>query len=170
MANAPYERTPMPFVAGERESLGAWLDSQRETILWKIGGLNDEQLRREMVPSGLTLLGLVKHLTADEHGWFAVGFAASGEPDLFESPDDPDLDMHVQPDETTEQIIEGYKRACERSREIYASAPSLDATFENPRRGTMDLRWLMIHMIEETARHAGHADIMRELIDGATGY
>ncbi|HEV2685769.1 MAG TPA: DinB family protein, partial [Actinomycetota bacterium] len=140
------------------------------TILWKVDGLDDEQLRRVIVASGLTLLGLVKHLTAVEHGWFAVNFAATGEPHMFESEDDPDLDFHVQPDETTPQILEGYKRACERSREIYASADSLDATFTHPRRGTMSLRWMMNHMIEETARHAGHADIMRELIDGATGY
>jgi len=170
VTNAPYERTVVPFLADEREALGTWLDSQRETILYKIDGLDDAQLRREMVPSRLTLLGLVKHLTAVEHGWFAVNFAGTGEPHMFESEDDPDLDFHVQPDETTEQIVEGYRRACERSREIYARAESLDSTFEHPRRGTMGLRWMMIHMIEETARHAGHADIMRELIDGATGY
>lgn len=170
MSNAPYERTEVPFVGDEREALGAWLDSQRETILWKIDGLDDAQLRREMVPSRLTLLGLVKHLTAVEHGWFVVNFAATGEQHMFESDDDPDLDFHVQLTETTEEIVEGYKKACERSREIYASAESLDATFMHPRRGTMGLRWLMNHMIEETARHAGHADIMRELIDGATGY
>ncbi|HJT37778.1 MAG TPA: DinB family protein [Actinomycetota bacterium] len=170
MPNTPLERTAPPFVADEHEMLGAWLDSQRDTVVWKIQGLDDEQLRRVMTPSGLTLLGLVKHLTAVEHGWFAVNFAATGEPHLFESPDDPDLDFHVQPGDTTEQVVEGYARACARSREIYSGATSLDATFEHPRRGTMSLRWLMIHMIEETARHAGHADIMRELIDGATGY
>jgi uncharacterized damage-inducible protein DinB len=170
MSTAPYERTVVPFVEAERAALAAWLDSQRETILWKVDGLSDEQLRRVMVPSGLTLLGLVKHLTSVEHGWFVVNFAATGEAHLFESSDDPDLDFHVQPNESTQDIIDRYKRACARSREIYASATSLDQTFEHPRRGTMDLRWMMIHMIEETARHAGHADIMREQIDGATGY
>ena len=170
MSTAPYERTAVPFVADERASLGSWLDSQRETILWKIDGLDDEQLRRVMVPSGLTMLGLVKHLIAVEHGWFVVNFAATSETHMFESDDDPDLDFHVQPGETTEQIVEGYRSACARSREIYAAAESLDATFTHPRRGTMGLRWLMNHMIEETARHAGHADIMRELMDGATGY
>ena len=169
MADAPYERTLVPFVGNERDGLAAWLDSQRETILWKIEGLDDEQLRRVMVPSGVSLLGLVKHLTADEHGWFVVLFAATGEPQIYES-DDPDFDMHPTDDETTAGIIDGYVRACARSREIYEAAPSLDATFEHPRRGTMSLRWLMLHMIEETARHNGHADIMRELIDGATGY
>jgi uncharacterized damage-inducible protein DinB len=170
MANAPYERTVVPFVGDERTGLAAWLDSQRETILWKIDGLNDEQVRRVIVPSGVCLLGLVKHLTADEHGWFVVNFAATGEPHMFESPDDPDADFHVTDEETTDAIVQGYLRACARSREIYDAASSLDATFEHPRRGTMSLRWIMNHMIEETARHAGHADIIRELIDGATGY
>jgi hypothetical protein len=123
-----------------------------------------------IVPSGVCLLGLVKHLTADEHGWFVVNFAATGEPHMFESPDDPDADFHVTDEETTDEIVQGYLRACARSREIYDAASSLDATFEHPRRGTMSLRWIMNHMIEETARHAGHADIIRELIDGATGY
>ena len=116
------------------------------------------------------MLGLVKHLTAVEHGWFVVNFASTGESHLYESPDDPDADFHVLPGETTDEIVEAYRRACERSSEIYARAESLDQTFQHPRRGTMDLRWLMIHMIEETARHNGHADIMREMIDGATGY
>ncbi|MGZ4104984.1 MAG: DinB family protein [Actinomycetota bacterium] len=155
--------------ADERRALGQWLDFHRATLLEKIKGLGDEQLRRTMVPSGLCLLGLVKHLTAVEHGWFIVNFAHTGEQHMFDSPTDPDLDFHVQADETTEEIVQGYVRACERSRAAYEEAHSLDATFEHPRRGTMDLRWLMLHMIEETARHNGHADIIREQIDGATG-
>ena len=170
MSTAPYERTAVPFVGDERAALSAWLDSQRATILWKIDGLDDEQLRRVMVPSGLSLLGLVKHLTYAEHIWFVVRLEASGEAPLFQSPDDPDLDFHPQPDETTDAIVEGYKRVCDRSRAILASVESLDTTFVNPKRGTTSVRWLMNHMIEETARHAGHADIMRELIDGTTGY
>jgi hypothetical protein len=88
---------------------------------------------------------------------------------MFESPDDPDADFHVAENESTDAIVDGYLRACARSREIYANAPSLEATFPHPRQGNMGLRWLMIHMIEETARHNGHADILREEIDGATG-
>jgi len=170
MSTAPYERTAVPLVGDERAALSAWLDSQRATILWKMDGLDDEQLRRVMVPSGLSLLGLVKHLTYAEHVWFVVRLEASGEAPLFQSPDDPDLDFHPQPDETTDAIVAGYKRICDRSRAILASVESLDTTFVDPKRGTMSVRWLMNHMIEETARHAGHADIMRELIDGATGY
>lgn len=172
---SPVQRSDPPQVAGEGASLTAWLDYQRATLLWKLEGLDDEQLRRPMVPSGLSLLGLVKHLTAVEHGWFVVNFANTGERHLFESEDDPDLDFHVQEDETTEAIVNGYLRACERSRDVVSAATSLDETFRlpdrsDPRHGQeMDLRWILVHMIEETARHNGHADIVRELIDGVTG-
>jgi len=165
---SPLQRIEAPTIAAETESLTSWLDYHRATLLWKLEGLDDEQLRRPMVPSGLTLLGLVKHLTAVEHSWFVVRFARTGEAGLYESEDDPDLDFHVQEHETTEAIVEGYLRACERSREVVAAASSLDATF--PRREQeSDLRWILVHLIEETARHNGHADIIQELIDGATG-
>jgi uncharacterized damage-inducible protein DinB len=172
---SPVQRSHPPQVAGEAAALTAWLDYHRATLLWKLEGLDDEQLRRSMVPSGLSLLGLVKHLTAVEHGWFVVEFAHTGEPYLFESEDDRDLDFHVQEDETTEAIVTGFLRACERSRDVVAAATSLDKTFRlndpsDPRHGQeIDLRWILLHMIEETARHNGHADTLRELIDGATG-
>jgi uncharacterized damage-inducible protein DinB len=162
-------RAEPDYHAEERRALEEWLDYHRATILQKLDGLDDEQLRREMVPSRLCLVGLVKHLTAVEHGWFVVNFANTGEPHMFESPDDPDADFHIEESETTEAIVGGYLRACARSREIYTNASSLDATFSHPRRGMVGLRWLMLHMIEETARHNGHADIIREQIDGATG-
>jgi uncharacterized damage-inducible protein DinB len=171
---SPIERVDAPLVADERRALGAWLDYQRATLLWKLEGLDDEQLRRPMVPSGLTLLGLVKHLTDVEHGWFARSFAQTGEPSLFYDANDRDADFHVREDETTEAIVSGYVKACERSRDIVARAASLDETFLEPRLSptdihAIDLRWVLIHMIEETARHNGHADIIRELIDGSTG-
>ncbi|MGH2788250.1 MAG: DinB family protein [Actinomycetota bacterium] len=172
---SPVRRSHPPQVAGEVAALTAWLDYHRATLPWKLKGLDDEQLRRSMVPSGLSLLGLVKHLTAVEHVWFVMEFANTGEPHLFESEDDPDLDFHVQEDETTEAIVTGYLRACERSRDVVAAATSLDETFRlvdrsDPRHGQeIDLRWILLHMIEETARHNGHADILRELIDGSTG-
>ena len=171
---SPVQRSEPSGVADERASLTAWLDYHRATLLWKLEGLDDEQLRRPMTPSGLSLLGLVKHLTAVEHSWFVRAFARTGEAGLYESEDDPDLDFHVQEEETTEAIVEAYLQACQRSRGILAAA-SLDDTFPFidpgwPRDGQPgDLRWIMVHMIEEVARHNGHADIMREMIDGATG-
>jgi hypothetical protein len=167
---APVTRFDPPYVAAdERESLACWLDFHRATLLLKLDGLDDAQLRQPMVASGVCLLGLVKHLTAVEHAWFVVTYAQTGESHLFLDPDDIDADFHLRDDETTEQLVDGYLRACDRSRQIAAGAESLDDVVTHPRRGDLDLRWIYVHMIEETARHNGHADIIRELIDGATG-
>jgi uncharacterized damage-inducible protein DinB len=166
---SPVGRPEPAFVADERVALGAWLDYHRATLLTKLEGLDDEQLRRPMVPSGVCLLGLVKHLTAVEHGWFVVDFARSGEAHLFVREDGTDADFVIEEGETTEAVVAGYLRACERSRQVLAAAESIDETIVHPRIGEMDLRWILIHMIEETARHNGHADVIRELIDGVTG-
>ena len=162
-------RSEAPYVGSERELLRAYLDFHRATLLHKLAGLDDEQVRRLMVPSGVSLLGMVKHLTAVEHAWFAIRVADSGEDFMWATDDDPDADFRVEEGESTEEIVDGYLRMCERSRSIEADADSLDETFDHPRRGRVSLRWVMLHMIEETARHNGHADIMREQIDGATG-
>lgn len=167
---SPIERVPAPFVeSDERRALSASLDYHRATILMKLDGLDEEQVRRPMVPTGLTLLGIVKHLEAVEHGWFQVRFAGSSETYLYSTPDDLDADFRIEEDETTQEIVDRYVEACDQSRSIVAGASSLDELFEAPRRGDCDLRWLLLHMIEETARHNGHADILRELIDGVTG-
>jgi uncharacterized damage-inducible protein DinB len=167
---APVERVPAPHVeSDERLALSASLDYQRATLLKKLEGLDDEQLRRPMVPTGLTLLGIVKHLGSVEHAWFQVRFARSAESYLYSTPDDPDADFRIEENETTREIVDHYLEACEQSRSIVERASSLDQLFDDPRRGDCDLRWLLLHMIEETARHNGHADILRELIDGVTG-
>jgi uncharacterized damage-inducible protein DinB len=162
-------RTEPPSVADERTSLTAWLDYQRATLLLKCEGLSDEQLRRPMVASGTSLLGLVKHLTEVEHGWFVNTFAQLDEPPVFITEDDPEADMTATADETVQQLVEGYRAACARSREIVARAGSLDEVVPHHHLGRVDLRWVLTHMIEETARHNGHADILREQLDGSTG-
>jgi uncharacterized damage-inducible protein DinB len=162
-------RTEPPPVADELTSLTGWLDYQRATLLRICEGLTDEQLRRPLVASGTSLLGLVKHLTEVEHGWFVRTFAQVDEPHLFFTEDDPEGDMAATPDETVEELVDGYRRACARSREIVAGAASLDESVPHGRLGRVDLRWILTHMIEETARHNGHADILREQLDGATG-
>jgi uncharacterized damage-inducible protein DinB len=166
---APIQRFDPPAVAGEREALLAWLDWHRATLVLKLDGLNDEQLRRSVAPSGLTLLGLVKHLTETEHGWFVNEYAQLGEAPLFETDDDEEAGFRVEPGESTEQIVQDYVDMCERCRVIVLAAPSLDDRVPNARRGQIDLRRIVIHMIEETARHNGHADLIRELIDGQVG-
>jgi uncharacterized damage-inducible protein DinB len=157
----------VPFTGGEKESLHASLNRHRDIVLWKLEGLDDASLRRAVVPSGTTLLGLVKHLAAVEYSWFCETFERETEP-LPVDPDDPDADLRVEPDETTADIVEFYRRA-------RAAADAVILEFDVDDVGTawfgdpVSLRWVLIHMIEETARHAGHLDILRELIDGATG-
>jgi uncharacterized damage-inducible protein DinB len=165
----PVRRTPPPAVADERAALAAWLDWHRIALIEKLDGLDDEQLRRPMVPSGTSLLGLVKHLTEVEQGWFVNEYAQLGEAPLFETEEDPEAGFHPESDETAESIVAGYLAMCERSRKILGGAASLDETVPNERWGQIDLRRIVIHMIEETARHNGHADIIRELLDGSTG-
>jgi len=157
----------VPFTGGEKESLQASLNRHRDVVLWKLEGLDDAALRRPMVPSGTTLLGLVKHLAAVDYSWFCTTFGRETEPLPFD-PDDADADLRVNPDETTADIVEFYRRA---RAAADAAIDELDlddvgtAWFGDP----VSLRWVLIHMIEETARHAGHLDILRELIDGSTG-
>ena len=149
--------------------LSAFLDRYRETILWKLEGLTRAQASASLVPSVTTLLGIVKHLAYVERWWFQMNFA--GDPVSFPWPkDEPDedIDFRVTEADTIGSISLLYQREIARSREIVAGA-SLDDLSKEQDRGPRSLRWIMVHMIEETARHAGHADILRELTDGAIG-
>ncbi len=163
-------RPEPPSLGGERDMLAGFLDFHRATLLWKLEGLDDEQLRRAMVPSGTSLLGLVKHLAYVERSWFQ-GVWAGQEVTFPWTPEDPDADWRIEPDETTEDVLALYRGECDRSREIVAATTSLDEAVTHPRRRewTMNRRWILVHMVEETARHVGHADILREQLDGATG-
>ena len=120
-----------------------------------------------MTPSGLSLLGLVKHLAATEHGWFLNRYA--GLPDSPPFGDDPDEDFRIGPDETTDGIVDAYLRTCQRARELIGGG-DLDAVVRLPGGASVNLRAIVLHMIQETARHDGHADIMREELDGTTGF
>jgi uncharacterized damage-inducible protein DinB len=157
----------VPFLGGEKESLQVSLDRHRDVVIWKLEGLDDEQLRRPMTPSGTNLLGLVKHLGAVEYGWFCETFGREMPTFSFDI-DEPEADMRVEPDETTASVLEFYAQA-------RAAADAVIAELDPAAVGTawfgdeVSMRWVLIHMIEETARHAGHMDILRELIDGATG-
>ena len=148
--------------------LGAFLDHYRKTLLEICSGVSDEDLRRSMVPSGTSLLGLVKHLAWCERGWFEEGIA--NQPVDYPFPDDDEnADFRIEPHETTEEILDLYRAACDRSRVALVEA-SMDDMIENPKRyRDYNVRWVVVHMIEETARHVGHADIIREQIDGVTG-
>jgi hypothetical protein len=157
----------VPFTGDEKESLQVALDRHRDAVLWKLEGLGDDDLRRAMTPSGTNLLGLVKHLAANEYGWFCGTFGREHEPLPFDD-DDPEADLRIEPHETTADVLAFYGRARAASDQVTADLDLEDtgtAWFGEP----VTLRWVLVHMVEETARHAGHADIVRELIDGATG-
>jgi uncharacterized damage-inducible protein DinB len=157
-----------PVAGAEKEVLAGFLDHYRHALLETCSGLSEEDLRRSVVPSGTTLLGILKHLAYVERGWFQEMVA--NEPFDYPFPeDDPDADFRVEDGETSEEIFELYRAACERSRAALAAA-SLDDPVLNPKRSRdFNVRWVVVHMIEETARHVGQADIIREQLDGRTG-
>lgn len=157
----------VPFTGDEKQSLHVSLDRHRDVVLWKLEGLTDEQLRRQMVPSGTSMLGLVKHLAAVEYGWFCETFGREAEPLPFDD-DDENADLRVEPLETTDDILQFYGRARAAADGVIEEV-AVDETGTAWFGESVSMRWVLIHMIEETARHAGHLDILRELIDGATG-
>ena len=157
----------VPFTGAEKVSLQVSLDRHRDAILWKLEGLDDASLRRAMVPSGTNLLGLVKHLAAVEYGWFCETFGRETEPLPF-SDEDPNADMRVEPHETTADVLAFYARARAAADQVIADT-DLEATGTAWFGDAVSMRWVLIHMVEETARHAGHVDILRELIDGMVG-
>jgi uncharacterized damage-inducible protein DinB len=153
-------------VGDERTMLVAFLDAQRETVIWKIAGLSKESACQTLPSSTMHLLGLVKHLAYVERSWFQHGVA--GRDVTFPwTKEDPDADWRAEPEDTVEGVIEFYKSEIAISNGIIAER-DFDETFKGRNR-EISLRWVVLHMIEETARHAGHADILREAIDGITG-
>jgi hypothetical protein len=163
-------RVNPPYAADEREMLIAFLDFQRESMVLKIEGLSEEQARWKASDTSNSLIELVQHLSWVESWSFRVCLA--GQADAYLWPDnDPDADFKVPDDRTIEDAIAFYRSEWGIANEIIRSAESLDLPAAYTRRedGIPTLRWIINHMIEETARHAGHADITRELIDGSTG-
>ena len=160
---------PGPLTGGEKETLRTSLDRHRDAVLWKLEGLDEGQARRPMTPSGTNLLGLVKHLAAVEYGWFCETF---GQPvellPTIRVEEDPESDMRVTPQESTADIVAFYRRARAAADAVIAGL-DVEATGTAWSGETVSMRWVLVHMIEETARHAGHMDILRELVDGTTG-
>jgi uncharacterized damage-inducible protein DinB len=157
-----------------KADLRRYLQAAREALVWKLDGLSEYDIRRPMTPTGTNLLGLIKHVASGELGYFGETFGRpSSEPQPWLADDaEPNADMWAAPDESREQILGLYQRAWAHSDETI-SALALDATGRVPwwpqERNEVTLNRILAHMIAETNRHAGHADIVRELIDGAAG-
>lgn len=154
--------------ATERVMLDSWLDFHRATLAMKCAGLSDEQMRERAVPpSALSLLGLVRHMADVERNWFRRAFDDGQTPPLYYSDEYPDGEFDLVEDADAAADFACWRRECQHARDISADVP-LDAT-ATLKSGTYTLRWILFHMIEEYARHNGHADLLRERIDGAVG-
>jgi uncharacterized damage-inducible protein DinB len=173
MIASEVQRTWPPYVAGEREMLEAWLDFHRATLLQKCAGLTGEQLRQAACPpSNLTLLGLLRHMALVERQWFREIFAREEVEEIyFVSETNPDSEFDDVARADVEADFTIFAHEVERARRA-AAGHSLDEIrpHPNPKRNTdLTLRWIYVHMIEEYARHNGHADLLREAVDGTTG-
>jgi len=150
--------------------LGAWLDYHRATLAVKCEGLTDDQLRAQAVPpSSLSLLGLVRHMGEVERSWFRRVLSGEQAPPRYYSDENPDGDFDDVADAGVAEAFGYWRDECAHARERVAAAPSLDVTGTGRQGEGYSLRWIMVHMIEEYARHNGHADLLRERIDGTVG-
>jgi len=159
------QRERVPLVdTGELDTTLAFLDFARSCVLKKTTGLTEEQLRRPVVPSGTSLLGLVQHLIDAERFWFGYQLGGIGDEDDFT------FSMQVSTDRRPEQVWADYRAAIEDSNALCRRLGDPATLMAQPLDGERkSMRWVIAHMVGETTRHAGHADILRELIDGITG-
>jgi hypothetical protein len=155
----------------EWDQLDSWLNFYRETVLIKCDGLGLDQLQeRPVSTSQLSLLGIIRHMTKVERYWFENVFLANGVPNYYSTPEDPDGDYNNLDELSLDDVMKNYLDAVAKSDEC-AAGHNLDELAKKSRDDKIvDLRWIYLHMIEEYARHCGHADIIRELVDGVTGY
>ncbi|MFF6870263.1 DinB family protein [Streptomyces sp. NPDC007910] len=157
--------------SGEREALEQWLDFHRATLARKCEGLDDVQLRTPSAPpSDLNLLGLVRHMAQVERGWFRRTLAGEEADWIYSSEEDHDGDIHTKEGDTYEEAFATWQAEIAHARALAATRGLDDLDSGKHHSGArFNLRWIYLHMIEEYARHNGHADLLRERIDGATG-
>ncbi|MEU2348343.1 DinB family protein [Modestobacter sp. NPDC049651] len=173
---APLPADP-PYLDGERAALEAWLEFHRRVLWRKCAGLTAEQLgTRAVPPSSLSLRGLLRHMTDVERGWYRRILAGEDAADHYASPDDPDADLNgfAADDPDGEAAVAAefalFQTELDAARAAAAGVGLDDVSLGTTRRGERpSLRWVHLHLIEEYARHNGHADLLRERIDGAVG-
>lgn len=164
----PDDNRPQPPDRGdERELLEGFLDLQRATVVYKATGLGDDDAARRLLPSLTTVGGLIRHLADVERSWFHEVMDGESDVSYRWSEEDPDGEFRITDEDTLADIIADYESAVAESRAVQRKH-SLDEECRG-RDGRFSLRWITVHLIEETARHIGHIDILREMLDGATG-
>ena len=152
----------------ERQVLEAFLDFHRQVLASKVDGISDNEARHRRVPSKTTLAGLIKHMIGVERGWFQEVLAGRKPEDIGPNVGGGDESWDLAENETVSSLVKEYEQACEQSRQT-AARFAIDDAVPDSDAGHVSLRWIYVHMIEETARHVGHADILREQTDGAAG-
>ncbi|MCF4137353.1 DinB family protein [Streptomyces sp. Tue 6430] len=166
------ERAEPAQNADERTMLEGWLDYHRQTLAWKCEGLTDDQLRTASVPpSELSLMGLVRHMAEVERSWFRRVLVDDGAGPIHYTDEDRDGEFHLTEEDTWQEAYAGWQAEIAIARRN-AAGFQLDELSRGGSRSTgepFSLRWIYTHMIEEYARHNGHADLLRERIDGVTG-
>ena len=157
----------------ERDGLVDFLDYYRQVLRRKVDGLSSADLGRTVGASTLTLGGIIKHLSLVEYSWFLADILGEDLPAPFAAIDwraDPDWDFRSAKDDSPKDLLDLHEKACQTARNVIAGVDDLDQPLVRRRHGQVhNVRWVLIHMIEEYARHAGHADLLRESIDGSVG-
>ncbi|MFD3541058.1 DinB family protein [Streptomyces sp. NPDC058662] len=172
MTNSGTHRPEPSTTAGERDMLDGWLDYHRSTLAWKCSGLGDAQLRQTpLKPSELSLMGLVRHMAEVERYWFREIMLGEDLPELYCTREEPDGDFHFTDADTWAAAEQVWQTEVELARQAAAGRPLEQESdpAAHHRGETFSLRWVYTHMIEEYARHNGHADLLREHTDGSTG-
>ncbi len=161
---------PLGVRRGERETLGGFLDWYRAVVERKVEGITLEEAKRVRTATGMSALGIVRHLGWVERGWFRETFAGE-DVESIDADGDNSAEFAIGSDDTVESVLAFYRAEVEEARRIVRDSPSLDALSarETSYRARVSLRWILMHMLEETARHAGHLDLIREAIDGRVG-
>jgi uncharacterized damage-inducible protein DinB len=163
------DRFEPPYEGDELATLAGFLDFHRDTLLWKCAGLTPDQLRSRPLPTTtLSLHGLVRHLADVERSWFRKWVAGEDVQPIFWTEENRDLDIDPPADADPLADIEEFKAEIERVRAAMRDRP-MDSSFVSRRGRTISVRWVYVHMIEEYARHNGHADLLRQAIDGVVG-
>lgn len=172
LRDRPDTRTDGPMLGREREMLEHWLDLYRKTVLLKVAGLTGEQLaRRAVPPSPMSLIGTVRHLTEVETYWLRTVLHGQDVPAYWSTAAEPDEDFDGASGETAAADFEAYEQTLATTRAALADWADLDGPVVGLRHGKqVNLRWILTHLVEEYARHLGHMDLLREVVDGRTGY